>query len=111
MIASFIQLPRPGSGIGSGSLDNVQRDAICAPMRSEHSFSGTPYYCSRFLKTVDTYRVSVNSLFIFDIFEETLRSIVRSPISTTKPPLISGFTLQHVSLCSALYRHYALPWV
>lgn len=64
------------------------------------------------LKTVEYYRVSVNSLFIFEIFEETLRSIVRSPISTTKPPLISGLTLRSVSFCeepvhpTALYLGY-----
>ena len=66
------------------------------------------------LKTVDNYRVSVKSLFIFEIFEETLRSIVRSPISTTKPPLISGLTLRSVSFCeepihaTALYLGYHL---
>ena len=38
------------------------------------------------------YKVSVRSLFIFAMREETLRSIVRSPISTTRPPRISGFT-------------------
>ncbi len=38
------------------------------------------------------YRVSVKSLFIFVILDETLRSIVRSPISTTNPPLMSGLT-------------------
>ena len=38
------------------------------------------------------HNVSVSSLFIFDIFEETLRSIVRSPISTIKPPMMSGLT-------------------
>ena len=42
---------------------------------------------------------SVKSLFIFDIFEETLRSMVLSPISTINPPLISGFTLKRISLC------------
>jgi len=39
------------------------------------------------------YKVSVRSLFIFAIRAETLRSIVRSPISTTSPPRISGLTL------------------
>lgn len=67
-----------------------------------------------FLRTVDNYRVSVKSLFIFEIFEETLRSIVRSPISTTKPPLISGLTLRSVSFReepihpTALYLGYNL---
>ena len=64
-----------------------------------------------FLKTVNAYSVSVKSLFIFEIFEETLRSIVRSPISTTKPPLISGLTLQSVSLSKELNHHRSLPWV
>lgn len=41
---------------------------------------------------VFVYRVSLSSLFILAIFAETLRSIVRSPISTTKPPLMSGLT-------------------
>ena len=69
---------------------------------------------SYLLKIVDNYRVSVKSLFIFEIFEETLRSIVRSPISTTKPPLISGLTLRSVSFCeepihpTALYLGYHL---
>ena len=66
---------------------------------------------ARLLQIVDAYSVSVKSLFIFEIFEETLRSIVRSPISTTRPPLISGFTLQSVSLCEKLGHHSASPWV
>ena len=40
------------------------------------------------------YRTSVRSLFILAIFDETLRSMVRSPISTTTPPTMSGFTYQ-----------------
>lgn len=32
-------------------------------------------------------------MFILAIFEETDRSMVRSPISTTRPPRISGLTL------------------
>jgi len=39
------------------------------------------------------YKVSVRSLFILAIREETLRSIVRSPISTMSPPWMSGLTL------------------
>ena len=70
-----------------------------------------PLQISPVLKTLDAHKVSVKSLFIFEIFEETLRSIVRSPISTTKPPLISEFTLQSVSLCEGLGHHCALPWV
>jgi len=38
------------------------------------------------------YRESLSSLFILESLEETLRSIVRSPISTTSPPTISGLT-------------------
>lgn len=38
------------------------------------------------------YRVSVRSLFIFAILEETERSMVRSPISTTRPPMMSELT-------------------
>lgn len=38
------------------------------------------------------YRVSLSSLFIRAILAETERSIVRSPISTTRPPRMSGFT-------------------
>jgi hypothetical protein len=38
------------------------------------------------------YRVSVSSLFILAIFEETDKSIVRSPISTTSPPTMSALT-------------------
>jgi hypothetical protein len=38
------------------------------------------------------YKVSVSSLFIFAIRDETLRSIVLSPISTIRPPTISGLT-------------------
>ena len=44
------------------------------------------------LSLYDSHSESVNSLFIFAIFDETLRSIVLSPISTTKPPIISGLT-------------------
>jgi hypothetical protein len=39
------------------------------------------------------YKVSLRSLFILAILEETDRSMVRSPISTMRPPLISGLTL------------------
>lgn len=60
----------------------------CQTIRSKALPNILPYLPKR----VNSYRVSVKSLFIFEIFEETLRSIVRSPISTTKPPLISGFT-------------------
>ena len=38
------------------------------------------------------HSASLSNLFILDTFEETLRSIVRSPISTTSPPTMSGFT-------------------
>jgi hypothetical protein len=38
------------------------------------------------------YKASVRALFILAILEETLRSIVRSPISTTRPPTRSGLT-------------------
>lgn len=38
------------------------------------------------------YRVSLSSLFILAILPETLRSMVRSPISTTSPPTMSGLT-------------------
>ena len=38
------------------------------------------------------HNASVSSLFIFVIRDETLRSIVRSPISTTSPPMMSGLT-------------------
>lgn len=40
------------------------------------------------------YRLSLSSLFILAIFAETERSMVRSPISTTSPPRISGLTLE-----------------
>lgn len=43
------------------------------------------------------YKVSVSSLFIFAILAETLRSIVRSPISTTRPPRISELTWTRLS--------------
>jgi hypothetical protein len=39
------------------------------------------------------YKVSLSSLFILAILAETDRSMVRSPISTTSPPRISGLTL------------------
>ena len=68
----------------------------------EYYSAGTSYDASWMRKTslsslfllVQTldYSVSVRSLFIFAILEETLRSIVRSPISTTRPPMISGLT-------------------
>lgn len=38
------------------------------------------------------YRVSVRSLFILAILEETERSMVRSPISTMRPPRMSELT-------------------
>lgn len=38
------------------------------------------------------YRESVRSLFILAMRAETLRSMVRSPISTTSPPTMSGLT-------------------
>lgn len=38
------------------------------------------------------YRVSLRSLFSLTILEDTDKSMVRSPISTTRPPRISGFT-------------------
>lgn len=38
------------------------------------------------------YKASVRALFILAILEETLRSMVRSPISTTRPPTRSGLT-------------------
>lgn len=38
------------------------------------------------------YRASVRALFSLAILEETLRSMVRSPISTTSPPTRSGLT-------------------
>lgn len=38
------------------------------------------------------YKESVRSLFILAMRLETLRSIVRSPISTTRPPTMSGLT-------------------
>lgn len=38
------------------------------------------------------HSVSVKSLFIFAIFDETLKSMVLSPTSTIKPPFMSGFT-------------------
>lgn len=79
----------------------------CQTIRSKALPNILPYLPKR----VNSYRVSVKSLFIFEIFEETLRSIVRSPISTTKPPLISGFTFQSVNLCKELDHHCALPLV
>ena len=48
-------------------------------------------------KSVVFYKVSVRSLFILAMRAETLRSIVRSPISTTRPPRMSGLTWTHVS--------------
>ena len=74
---------------------------------SKDNYDLTP----RLFKMMDAHSVSVKSLFIFEIFEETLRSIVRSPISTTRPPLISGFTLQSVSICEDLGHHCDSPWV
>ena len=40
-----------------------------------------------------SYTVSVSILFILEILLDTLRSMVRSPISTTRPPRMSGLTL------------------
>jgi len=40
----------------------------------------------------DIYKASWRSLFMRAILDDTLRSIVRSPISTTRPPRISGLT-------------------
>jgi hypothetical protein len=44
------------------------------------------------LENPTSYKVSVRSLFIFAIRPDTLRSIVRSPISTTRPPRMSELT-------------------
>lgn len=71
----------------------IDHETVCASILPEHSIRDPPLPIDKFFKEVYGYRVSVKSLFIFEIFEETLKSIVRSPISTTKPPLISGFTL------------------
>jgi hypothetical protein len=46
------------------------------------------------LRFANIYKVSLSSLFILAILPETDRSMVRSPISTTRPPLISGLTLE-----------------
>lgn len=51
----------------------------------------------------NNYRLSVRSLFILLMRAETLRSMVRSPTSTTSPPIISGLTCKidvwvHVSI-------------
>ena len=107
MVAEFVNDLEVIQGMAGGVLImyNVAQFVFrCYQNIRPKALPNTP---SHFLKTVDPYRVSVNSLFIFEIFEETLRSIVRSPISTTKPPWISGFTLQSVSLCkegkSSLY--------
>jgi len=60
----------------------------------------SPYQNKGKFLSVVFYKVSVRSLFIFAIRAETLRSIVRSPISTTSPPRISEFTWKIVSyLC------------
>ncbi|KXS94400.1 hypothetical protein AC578_7792 [Pseudocercospora eumusae] len=50
------------------------------------------------------YRDSWRSLFILAIFDETERSMVRSPISTTRPPRMSGWTynLQFLALTNVL---------
>lgn len=48
--------------------------------------------CCSHLQIVLIYKASVRSLFIFASLAETLRSIVRSPISTTSPPRISELT-------------------
>lgn len=50
-----------------------------------------PFPRSSHIKEV-IYRVSVRSLFILAILEETERSMVRSPISTTRPPMMSELT-------------------
>ena len=55
---------------------------LAASIETEPSYASAEYF----------HNVSVRSLFIFAIFEETLRSMVRSPTSTTRPPLISGLT-------------------
>ena len=78
-------------------------------MLSDPLFKDCHYFTSAIPADVYCYRVSVRSLFILEIFEETLRSIVRSPISTTKPPLISGFTLKLISLCREMDHIRALP--
>lgn len=52
------------------------------------------------------YRVSVRSLFILAILAETERSMVRLPISTTNPPIISGLTCAHVRI--SLGQHAAM---
>lgn len=67
-----------------------------------------PMIAAPVFDTVSIYRVSVSSLFILAILEETERSIVRSPISTTNPPTISGLT------CARQYlyqRDDATAWV
>ena len=56
------------------------------PHRAEDSIQGT-------IGLFYIYRASVRALFILAILEETLRSMVRSPISTTRPPTMSGLTL------------------
>jgi len=44
------------------------------------------------------YNASVKSLLSLDILAETLRSIVLSPISTTKPPRISGLIFREIGI-------------
>ena len=41
-----------------------------------------------------SYKASVNALFILLIFDDTARSIVLSPISTIRPPKMSGLICQ-----------------
>lgn len=49
------------------------------------------------------YSESVRSLFILAMREDTLRSIVRLPTSTTKPPTISGLTCRGKIMSESCY--------
>jgi hypothetical protein len=56
------------------------------------------------------YSWSRRSLFILAIFWETLRSIVWSPISTIRPPLISGFTCELLAAVLLLFGELTYLW-
>jgi hypothetical protein len=70
-----------------------QNDVFISTSRLEYTFArrrpkSHPFYTKRYI-----YKVSLSSLFILDILAATDRSMVRSAISTMRPPLISGLTL------------------
>lgn len=87
----------------------IHRPRICASVVDEHRLNSSSQSsrihnptastllgerCPLGLSDCYIYKVSLRSLFILAILEETDRSMVRSPISTMSPPRISGLTLE-----------------